>query len=315
MVMAVLEVHKGVAGLWQRGNSSGMKEFPNYGQYIPKDYFKAFLHGFPYLWADRKYWDVNRAELPFDFLAPFIGEYNGLRTQVLRVNYLVLDESMSGWRPKTSKRGGLPHISHEPRKPIPLDTMICNAVECTTGIFVHHDLVDSSNEQWKKKYSLPPVTSHLPRKEEISYHCAEVLRQCEESKVMPGGWVGGDAWFGSIKSCIELKKRFNVYSTFIIKQNVQYFSMKILHAVSIARHSSHPAGHWVVMQANIGGVELYVMVYAWSLKGVAYMVSSCGKTVRHEESYISRLKMSMVMYRKRSCLILHKLTCCMNSSP
>ncbi len=227
MVTAVLEVHKGVAGLWRRGNSSGMKEFPNYGQYIPKDYFKAFLHGFPYLWADRKYWDVNRAELPFDFLAPFIGEYNGLRTQVLRVIYLVLDESMSGWRPKTSKRGGLPHISHEPRKPIPLGTMICNAVECTTGIFVHHDLVDSSNEQWKKKYSLPPVTSHLPRKEEISYHCAEVLRQCEESKVIDGGWVGGDAWFGSVESCVELKKRCNVYSTFIIKQNLNYFPMQV----------------------------------------------------------------------------------------
>ena len=83
MVTAVLEVHKGVAGLWQRGNSSGMKQFPNYGQYIPKDYFKAFLYGFPYLWADKKYWDVNRAELPFDFLLPFIDKYNGLRTEAI----------------------------------------------------------------------------------------------------------------------------------------------------------------------------------------------------------------------------------------
>jgi hypothetical protein len=53
MVTAVLEVHKGIAGLWQRGNLLGMKEYPNYGQYIPKDYFKAFLHGFPYLWTDK----------------------------------------------------------------------------------------------------------------------------------------------------------------------------------------------------------------------------------------------------------------------
>ena len=79
-----------------------------------------------------------------------------------------------------------------------LGTMIRNAVECTTGIFVHHDLVDSSNEQRKKKYSLLLEISHLPKKEEISYHCAEVLRQCEESKVIEGGWVGGDAWFGSV---------------------------------------------------------------------------------------------------------------------
>ena len=37
-------------------------------------------HGFPYLWADKKYWDVNRAELPFDFLLTFIEKYNGLQT-------------------------------------------------------------------------------------------------------------------------------------------------------------------------------------------------------------------------------------------
>jgi hypothetical protein len=30
------------------------------------------------------------------------------------------------------------------------------------------------------------------------------------------------------------------------------------------------------------------MAYAWSSKGVAYMVSSCGKTVMHEQSYVSR---------------------------
>jgi len=124
----------------------------------------------------------------------------------------------------------------------------------------------------------------------VSYHTAEVLRQAEGANVLRGGWVGGDAWFGSIESCIELKKRLGLYSTFIIKQNVQYFPMKILHAVLVARHGSRPAGHWVVMQANIGEVELYVMAYAWSSKGVAYMVSSCGKTVRHEQSYISRFE-------------------------
>ena len=59
MITAVLEVHRGTAGLWQCGNSSGMKEFPNYGQYIPKDYFKAFMYGLPYLWAEKKYWNVN----------------------------------------------------------------------------------------------------------------------------------------------------------------------------------------------------------------------------------------------------------------
>jgi hypothetical protein len=36
-----------------------MKQYPNYAQFIPIDYMKAFFHGFPYLWAERKYWDVE----------------------------------------------------------------------------------------------------------------------------------------------------------------------------------------------------------------------------------------------------------------
>jgi hypothetical protein len=30
------------------------------------------------------------------------------------------------------------------------------------------------------------------------------------------------------------------------------------------------------------------MAYAWSQKGVAYIVSSCGKTIAHEQMYISK---------------------------
>lgn len=111
----------------------------------------------------------------------------------------------------------------------------------------------------------------------VIYHTAEVLRQAEGANVFRGRWVGGNAWFGSIESCIELKKCLGLYSMFIIKQNdsmfikqnVQYLPMKILHAVLVARHGSYPAGHWVVIQSNIGGVELYVMAYTWSTKGVA----------------------------------------------
>ena len=94
---------------------------------------------------------------------------------------------------KTFKHGGLLHISHEPRKHVPLGTMIKNAVECSTGIFVNHDLVNGVASQWQKKYSALPIESHLPWNEPISYHTAEVLRQCEQLNVIEDGWVGGDA--------------------------------------------------------------------------------------------------------------------------
>ena len=151
-----------------------MKEYPDYGQYIPKDYLKAFLHGFPYLWADKKYWDVNRAELSFDFLAPFINKYNGLQPKVLHVICLMLDESKSGWQPKTSKRGGLPHISHKPRKPIPLGTMICDSVECTTEIFVHMILWTHQTSNRKRSTAYHLSLHIYPRKKRL----ATIVHRC-----------------------------------------------------------------------------------------------------------------------------------------
>ncbi len=64
--------------------------------------------------------------------------------------------------------------------------------------------------------------------------------------------------------------------------------MQVLLKVLLARHGSKPAGHWVVMQATIAGVELIAMAYAWSQKGITYMISSCGKMVMHKEPYLSR---------------------------
>ena len=131
-----------------------MKDYPNYGQFIPKNYFKAFLRRFPYLWAEEKYWSVAHNDLPWDIITPFVSDYNKQRGKILRVVYLMLDESMSGWRPKTSKTGGLPNITHEACKPVPLGTMIRNAVKCVTGIFVHHDIVQGPVHQWKKSIQI-----------------------------------------------------------------------------------------------------------------------------------------------------------------
>jgi hypothetical protein len=61
---------------------------------------------------------------------------------------------MSGWRPKTSKLGGLPNYTYEPRKPVPLGTMFRNGAECMSGILVFQDVVQLSEVQSRKKKKL-----------------------------------------------------------------------------------------------------------------------------------------------------------------
>ena len=286
MIAGANEVHNGVALLWKQGPSYGFRDYPNFAQFLPKNYFKAFVHAFPFMWADRRFWYMSRNDLPWDVFQPFVNEYNLLRRKMTDVFYVVLDESMSGWRPKTTPTGGLPNITFEPRKPVDLGTMIKNCCECITGMMVYHDMVAGAQQQGAKKYCDMP--SHLPRGELIQKHVAEVLRQAEGANVKKGGWIGGDAWFGSINAAVELKCRLGINSTFIVKQNRNYCPIDVIRSILLARYLTRPAGHWVVMKATISGVDLFLMAYGWSQKGIAYMVSTCGTTVRHTIDYRSK---------------------------
>ena len=135
--------------------------------------------------------------------------------------FLMLDESMSGWSPKTSKLGGLTNYTFEPRKPVTLGTMFRNGVECRTGCIVFLDVVMNPEFQHTKKYQ--DETSIMTDKPPIKTHTVEVLRQVEGAGVVKGGWVGGDAWFVSVASCIEIMKKFKVHSTFIVKNNTNCY--------------------------------------------------------------------------------------------
>jgi hypothetical protein len=115
---------------------------------------------------------------------------------------MLLDESMSGWRPKTTKLGGLPNYTYEPRKPVPLGTMFRNGVECITGVIVVQDVVQLSEQQSQKDFL--GLRSNMPDGSEITAHAAEVLRLVSKSALSDvGGWVGGDSWFGSIVTAVE----------------------------------------------------------------------------------------------------------------
>lgn len=283
MIAATLEVEGGIENLWKRGEGHGFRDNPDFGQYIPQNYFEAFVAGFPQLWSPREHWYVDN--VPWDAFLPLLKAFNGKRQDLVSSTYLVLDESMSAWRPKTSKFGGLPNITYEQRKPKPLGTMLKNGVEATTGIMVYQDVVQQKEVQQAKKYN--GDESSLPLGEPILQHVGEVLRQCEGANLADGGWVGGDAWFGSIPAVVELKKKKNVYSTFILKQHIQYCPKQIISSILRARYPKYPAGHHVVMKANISGVDLFLLAYAFSNNDTTYMVSSSGTTITHERPYRS----------------------------
>ena len=66
--------------------------------------------------------------------------------------------------------------------------------------------------------------------------------------------------------------------------------MKVLHKILQVQFEDLPAGHWVTMSTMISGIPIYIIAYAWSQRGVSYMISTCGITAPHQDNYLSQLE-------------------------
>ena len=82
--------------------------------------------------------------------------------------------------------------------------MICNLAEC----------VRNNRSPWycprtgrssKEKYVSNKLS--LPKGEVIQAQVVEVLRKAEQSQVARGRWIDGNAWIGSVNSCVKLMKK------------------------------------------------------------------------------------------------------------
>ena len=88
-------------------------------------------------------------------------------------------------------------------------------------------------------------------------------------------------------SAVEVGIRFGVNSSWIMKQNQQWYTMKPIFALLKARFGSRPAGHWVTMITTISKVSVIAVAYVWSQHGVRYILSTCGSTEPSDELYTS----------------------------
>ena len=296
LIAAITEPETGIDNLWKKGKTRGRHSHADFGKYVPINVFKCFIAAAPFMFCDKKWWYAHKRDRDWEVFTPVLESFNKKRRALFLCQLLMMDESMSAWKPKTSKLGGMPNIVNEPRKPVDLGAQLRNAVECLTGVLMYQEPTMGPERQrmkdffYKHKDSLTVETTSLPRKEPMSAHTAEVLRLAHGSALKEDGWCGGDAWFGSVMSCIELRTRLNVHSTFIIKGHTQYFPIHVLERILKVRHGSRAAGHWVTMRAVISGVPLTAIAYAWSQRGVSYFITTTGNTTPSPHFYESKFE-------------------------
>lgn len=128
VLAATEEAEVGVENLFS-SEKLGRHDPPDFQRYVQKNTFKAFLSALPFVWTEPEAWGrlSTFGKGTWEDFQPVLDHFNQHRFRVgddelWKVWEVCVDESMSGWRPKSTKTGGLPHLTAEPRKPVPLGT-------------------------------------------------------------------------------------------------------------------------------------------------------------------------------------------------
>ena len=114
LVAGTAERQKGIANLWKQGEGPGRTSYPDFGKCADQKLFECFVSAAPHMFCDEKHWHAEKEAATWEIFRPVLDGLDVKRAAIFKGTMsLLLDESMSGWRPQASKYGGLPNYTCE----------------------------------------------------------------------------------------------------------------------------------------------------------------------------------------------------------
>ena len=202
--------------LWEKENSEGMRQPYNIGD--PKKEimslfrFKEIKAEFP-----KAFWDLEakmRGD-PWHQILLLLDGFNDNRANKVASSITkVLDESMSAWKPRTTKTGGLPVLTFVKRKPEPLGTEFKCVADAETGIMLFLEVQRGKEGMKGSKYFSEhgATMSCTVRLLEGSSYSGQFEKERVTAKnVGRKEIIVGDSWFSSVQVAEEIALRGHEY--------------------------------------------------------------------------------------------------------
>ena len=184
LILASTQYHAKGKALWDAPPRRGVRDPPRFDSWMK-------FWRFDEIRQLVKYSKANLDRVPTDawsMVRDLIEDFNRTRVAMIRQGCVqVLDESMSAYRPRKDKLGGLPNISYVMRKPKPLGTEFKCVCDASTGVMMHLDIQEGRDPMRAK-----------PRAKELGV-CTATTMRIGEACTNQGNIVVGDSWFGSVK--------------------------------------------------------------------------------------------------------------------
>ena len=282
LLAATTRVESGIH-LWtisRKSTKHYFNEAPNFGRFMSLARFQKIRKFFSKCFAD----PAVKKNDPWWHIIGGVNQFNNIRKRTFtRVPILVLDESMCTWRPRTTKRGGLPHLTYEMRKPESLGTEFKSTACETTGCLLSLEIMRGcesmkkqlfNNTYWHCTGLVLHMTGRIDNYEfthsrkiddssemqfENENHRDDWMVQC---KISDKQIVLGDSYFSSVRSAVQTMKRYGRHYVGIVKTSHTKFPKTYIQDVM----KDAPTGAHVLLTIFHEGVYLCALGYKFSKK-------------------------------------------------
>ena len=200
-----------------------------------------------------------------------IQSFNDNRKKVYRSSgKITLDETMSEWKPRSTAKGNLKHLSYIKRKPKEFGTELKSGAdgEIGKGVMMYYEI-----QKGKEAMKDAPFVNKLKHKtaactKRLMVGCSAPLQSEEDS--LGGTTVHpkrelfvADSWFGCITSILAAAK-LGLFLICIVKIYSAHTPKRYIEE----RMASWPPGSHLVLEAEIDGEIIYCMGYKYSQRTV-----------------------------------------------
>jgi hypothetical protein len=227
--------------------------------------FNQIRRYIPFLWARKPtendpWWQFSAA----------VEAFNENRQNSVLASFLkTMDESMSAFRPRTTRFGDLPHLSFILRKPEPLGTEFKTVACSETGMILHLEI-----QKGKMPMRQAEFCNTMQGTAACSMRLAKYTERKQEDEEESSGvsknlWLG-DSWFASVTTAVEAAKYGNFIG--VIKTNHSLSPRKWVEE----KMSGWPGGSHLVLEATVDGVDLLVIGYKYNKRKVLTFVATKG---------------------------------------
>ena len=233
--------------------------------------FKAIRSVMPWLFADM---DKEGTD-PWFQITKGIEGFNRNRMEKVWASFTkVVDESISAFRPRTTKHGNLPHLSWVLRKPEPLGTEFKVVADSETGMLLHLELMRGKHKgmedlKYAKQYKATCAT--VVRLQEATARTTNVDRK-GDTHAIPKETLMGDSWFTSVQAAIQVALRGGNYIG-VLKTAYNGYPKKFIQD----KMKNWPGGSHLVLETTTPEeVELLAIGYKYNKNKILCFLATKG---------------------------------------